>query len=144
VFATLINVVTPGLALAGTPEFVQIRVVNHGRDAVVAGIGWWRLRGFMKTKNWLQLQPNDHYSTKLPKRLQFGEEAVILFPTDTFNRDAKSLLTDINRSYFPKLRVRLLRVGVFTSTGEHFRVSLEPYMRAFLLERAREVSRQPA
>ena len=104
---------------------------------VVNGIGWW-LRG-IKRQNWLVLGPNDQYSTKLPKRLDFGEEAIFLFPTATYNTDSQSLLERISGSWFPALTVQFLRVGVFASTGQQFRVRPDKHVRKFLLQRASQI-----
>jgi|SRR5262245_540631 len=145
VFPAIVKLVAQGEKLGQSPDFFQIRIVNHGREAVINGIGWW-LRG-IKRQNWLVLAPNDQYSAKLPKRLDFGEEATFLFPTATYNKDAKSLLERINGSWFPALTVRFLRVGVFASTGQQFRVRLDKHIRKFLLERANQIksaSSQPA
>lgn len=117
-------------------EYVQVRVVNHGRPAIIKGVGWW-LRGIPR-QNWLWLEPANPLSTKLPATLNFGEEALLLYPTATFNKDAKSLLESIGRSMLPTLTVRLLRVGVFASTGQQFRVPLDAFLREFLLERSRQ------
>ena len=89
--------------------------------------------------NWIAIPPGGYRAVTLPKRLEFGEEALIQFPTSTFNKDAILLLKDIKAARFPKLRVRLLRVGVFASTGQQFRVPLDVHLRKFLLERASQI-----
>jgi hypothetical protein len=139
VFPAIVKIFYEDDIRSESPEFLQIRVVNHGRSAVVAGIGWWRLRGIRTSKKWVILPPGGTFTTRLPKRLEFGEEAAILLPTATFNADAISLLQDITASRFPSLRVRFLRVGVFASTGQQFRVAPDQYVRKFLLERASQI-----
>jgi len=141
--------VFPALARVGIPgqkntweNFFQIRVVNHGgRDAVVNGVGWW-WRGFPR-RNWLHLPPDNVYSAQVPKKLAFGEEACVLYPLATFNRDAAPLLKHIAAAWFPEVSVRLIRVGVFTSTGQQFRVPLDAHLRQFFLERSKQVG-EPA
>jgi hypothetical protein len=84
---SIINVVNPGQELAQAPEFLQIAATNHGdRDAVIRGIMW--KQRWPKRKMWVQFPPANPYSTKLPARLTFGEEAQFLFDTSTFNKDA--------------------------------------------------------
>jgi len=83
---------------------------------------------------WVQLPPRE-FSTELPVKLAFGDEAFLRFPTSTFNQDAKSLLDEIKAMKLPSLTVRRLRVGVYASTGENFRTPLDRHMRRFVLER---------
>ncbi len=118
-------------------EFFQIRVVNHGTDAVIQGIMWQQR--WLAPQLWIVLPPDDHYSTRLPVKIAFGESAQFFFPTATFNRLAKSLLERLKASRFPALSVRLLRAGVFAGTGQEFVVPLDMRLRKFLLERATQV-----
>jgi hypothetical protein len=140
--------VFPAIVSVGVPgqqpwvEYFQNRAVNYGgRPAVISGIGLW-LRG-MPRQNWLWLPPDNRLSAKIPARLDFGEEAQFLYPTATFNRDAKSVLERVRKSIFPKLTVRLLRIGVFTTTGQRFRVPLDIHLRKFILERSRQLAESP-
>jgi hypothetical protein len=132
---------SPGVDLSHLPEFLQIRIVNHGREATVVGIEW-SLRG-PKRQSWRMFTANDELSTQLriklaqlPIKLGFGDEALFFFPTTTFNADARSLLQRIQKSAFPRLTVRLLRVAVFASTGQQFHVPLDRDLRHFILERS--------
>ena len=130
----IVKMGVPGQA-APWQEFLQVRVVNHSREAVVKGIQWWVA---WSKQQWIVLPPADAYSTKIPARLDFGEEALFLFPTATFNRDGQRLLEHLNESKVPQLTVRRLRAGIYTSTGQTFRVPLDAHMRRFMLERARQ------
>ena len=128
-------------------EYFKIRVVNHGREAVVIAVAWWLrfnwLAGTGLPKNWLVLTgPDDDYSTRLPARLDFGEEANFFLATDVFFKPSSDILKTIRSSRFRKLTLRLLRVGVSTSTGQKFRAPLDVYVRKFLLERSTRVSNE--
>ncbi len=137
VFPALVNIFTPGQP-GPHPEFFQVRAVNHGgRDVIINGVGW-RLVGLAR-RNWLVLPSGNPYSAKTPAKLAFGEEASFLYPTDTYTKDAEPLLRRIYDSWFPRLTVRLLRVGVFSSTGQQFFVPGDKHIRQFLLKQASAV-----
>jgi hypothetical protein len=134
---SVVSLFSQGQNLSGVPPYFNITVVNHGREAVIKGIGWrqrWPTRHV-----WSQIPPNDPLSTKLPARLEFGDTATLLFPTTTFNADAKPILEHVKLSRFPKLTVRLLRAGVYASTGEEFLVRFDKHIRRFILERAAQI-----
>jgi hypothetical protein len=136
VFPAIVKIFTPGQP-GPHPEFFQVRFVNHGgREAIIKGVGW-RLRG--TRENWLQLHPQNAVSSKIPLKVEFGEEGQILYPTDTYNKDAAPLLERIKESWFPQLTVHRLRVGVFTSTGQQFFVPLDKHLRKFMLERSKQI-----
>ena len=136
-FPAIVQIGRPGL-LPWT-EYFQVRVVNHGREAVVKSVGWWLLAS---KQAWVILSPDNPYSTKIPAKLDFGEEALFLYPTETYNRDAERLLHFIRTSRFPELTLRRLRIGVYTSTGQIFRVPLDKHLRRFLRERLKERPRE--
>ena len=140
VFPAIIKTVYQDEYRTQTSEFVKISVVNHGRTAVVTGFGWLRLMRIGKRKHWVILPPGGTHTTSFPKKLEFGEEASILLPTATFNKDAEWFLQAIRSAWFPRLEVRLLRVVVFASTGQQFRVALDKHLRKFLLARASQSS----
>ena len=87
------------------------------------------------------LPPNDPHSTKLPCELNFGEEANFFFPTATFNETGRLLLEHVRDSKFPRLTVRLLRVGVVTSIYQYFRAPLDHHMRKYILGLSRQISK---
>ena len=91
-----------------SPEYLRIAVVNRGfRDVPVAGIVW--KRWLLGKQVWVVLPPDDAHSTKLPKRLQYGEEAQFFFPTNTFRNAAGALLKTLKQSTLSSLSVRMLR-----------------------------------
>jgi hypothetical protein len=140
VFLAIITTVYQDDYRTQTTEFVKISVVNHGRTAVVTGFGWLWLWGSRKKRNWVILPPVGVDTTRFPKKLEFGEEATILLPTATFNKDSEWFLQAIRSSWFPHLEVRLLRVVVFASTGQRFRVPLDRHLRKFMLDRASQIA----
>jgi len=81
--------------------------------------------------------PADSYSTKLPARLEAGDEACFLFPTTTFGKDAKPLLARIRESRWRWFIIRRVRVGVYATTGERFMRAPDSSVRRFLAERAK-------
>ena len=146
VFPAIVKMGVPG-ELESWEEYFQIRAVNHGREAVVTASAWWIrarwLAGKDFPKNWLVLlAPDDPYSTKLRARLEFGADAKIFLPTKIFFNKSSSLLKHVKASKFPSLTVRLLRVGVVSSTGHKFRVPLDAPLRKFVLERSRQVEEE--
>ena len=112
---------------------VQINAVNHSRKAVVNTIAWWSLGFGRREQGWIVLPPDDPRSTKLPCELDFSGEANFLFPFATFQEPWKSLLEHVGESRFPWLTVRLLRVGMVTSTGQYFGAPLNHKMREVVL-----------
>ena len=111
--------------------FVQIDAVNHSRKAVVNTIAWWSWRplGFGRRKQgWIVLPLHDPHSTTLPCELDFGKEASFFFPFDAVHESWKSLLEHVDDSKFLWLTVRLLRVGVVTSTDQYFGARLNQRM----------------
>ena len=87
----------------------------------------------MRKQGWIVLPLGDPNSTKLPCELDFGEEASFFFPSATSHEAWKSLLEHVGDSKFPRLTVRLLRVGVVTSTDQYFGAPLDRKMREIIL-----------
>lgn len=131
--------ISPSQTQGASPEFFAIQVVNDGfRDVMLQGIAG-RLRG-IRPQVFLVVPPVDAHSTQLPAKLSYGEQANFLFPTSTFNENAIDLLSRIYSSWFPSISVRLLRVGVFATTGPEFLAPLDERVRHWLLARAKMVS----
>ncbi len=138
VFAAIMNLISPGQKLADSPEFFQIRAVNHGfREVVIQGI-MWQLRG-LKSQAYVVIPPVDPYSTKLPVRLQCGEQAQFMFSTTSFRNDAESLLLKLKDSRSVSSATRRLRVGVYSSTGQEFLARLDKRLRRWLVDQAKGV-----
>ena len=139
VSSAIVRTVTPGQTMAGSPEFFQIRVVNRGfREVVISGI-MWKQSGWRK-QVYVVFPPADAYSTKLPAKLQHGEQAHFFFPTETFPRLGSALLKTLNDSTPSSLKLRMLRVGVYASTGEEFLSRLDENIRIWLVRQAKTVS----
>jgi hypothetical protein len=123
----------------GSAEFFQIRVVNSGfREVTVSGVMWKQL-GWRK-QTYVVFPPDDAYSTKLPAKLQYGEQAHFFFQTSEFPRLARALLETLGDSTASSLKLRMLRVGVYASTGEEFLSSLDEHLRKWLVQEAKATS----
>ena len=130
---------TPGQPMVDLPPFLRIGVVNRGfRDVVLSGIMWKQL-GWRK-QTYVGWSPVNAYSKQLPSKLQHGEEAQFFFPTDTFPALAITLLKTLRCSTRSSLKLRLLRVGVYASTGEEFLSSLDEHIREWLVQQAKAIS----
>lgn len=115
------------------PDFMQVRAVNCGfREVVIQGPVSWLIPG--QRMGWVQLPPDNPYSTKTPAKLQQGDEVMLLFPTARHGDDADSMHSWLAARRFRKLAVWRLRVGFHSSTGELLTCRLDKSMRRWLLE----------
>lgn len=140
VSAAIVQTIPSGQLVSG--EFFQIRVVNPGfREVTVSGIMWKQLGWRRQNKQtYVVFPPADPYSTRLPAKLEYGDQAHFFFPVDTFPKLGKHLLATLTESSASSFRLRMLRVGVYASTGEEFMTSLEPSVRKWLVNQAKSVS----
>jgi len=139
VSCAIVREIPTGQRLAGGAEFFQIRVVNRGfGEVVVSGI-MWKQRG-MRTQSYVVFPPDDAYSTKVPAKLQYGDQAYFFFPTATFSRLARELLKTLGSAGPSSLTLRLLSAGVYASTGEEFLSPLDGHIRKWLVEQAKAIS----
>ena len=124
--------VTPGQK--GTPDYCSIRVTNVGfRPATITGIGW--KVGLFKKKYGIQTVYGHPASSKLPVKLDYGDEASYLigflgdgtYPNwiDEFPKD---FLAD-----HPRISSLTLKVQAFTSVGKTFEAKIEKGLRQRLL-----------
>ena len=129
----------PGQSTDDLPPFLRIGVVNRGfREVVLIGVMWKQL-GWRKQR-YVDWSPANAYSKQLPTKLQHGEEAQLFFQTDTFPTLAMPLLKTLSRSTRSSFKLRLLRVGVYASTGEEFLSSLDEHIREWLVQQAKAIS----
>lgn len=124
---------TPGLK--ESPSYCAIRIVNVGfRSTMITSIGW-RV-GFFRRKYGIQT-PNEHpMSSKLPIKLDSGDEASYLVG---FLKDERYpyWIDEIKNSflpYAPKILPRTIKVQVRTSTGRTFESKIAKSLRQKLTE----------
>ena len=80
VSCSIVRTIPTGQRLGDGAEFLQIRVVNRGSlEVVVSGI-MWKQRGFRR-QSYVVFPPDDPYSTKVPAKLQYGDQALFFFLT---------------------------------------------------------------
>ena len=127
--------VTPGQM--GTPDYCSIRVVNIGfRPANITGIGW--KVGFYKKKYGIQTVYGHPASSKLPIKLDHGDEAsyLIAFLGDgTYPNWIDSFFRDFLPKN-PKLNGLTIKVQAFTSIGKTFEAKIERGLRQRIIEAA--------
>ena len=139
VSCSIVRAIPTGQRLGDGAEFFQIRVVNRGfREVVVSGI-MWKQRG-LRRRSYVVFPPDDPYSTKVPAKLQYGDQVHFFFPTKTFSRSASELLKTFGAAGPSSLKLRLLSAGVYASTGEEFLSPLDGRIRKWLVEQAETVS----
>jgi hypothetical protein len=125
--------VTPGQK--GTPDYCSIRVVNVGfRPATITGIGW-RV-GFFRKKYGIQTVHGHPVSSKLPIKLEHGDEANYLIG---FLGDGSypNWIDEFPKSFLPgnpKISSLTLRVQAYTSVGKTFESKIERGLRQRLVE----------
>ena len=135
VSSSIARVIPTGRRLKDGAEFFKIHVVNHGfRDVVVSGIMW--KQRVLRRQSYGVVPPADPLSTKVPAKLQHGDQADFLFPTETFPLDSSELLKTLGTAGPSSLQLRLLSVGVYTSTGEEFLSPLNLHIRKWLIKQA--------
>ena len=138
VSCSIVRMIPTGQRLGDGAEFLQIRVVNRGSlEVVVSGI-MWKQRG-LRRQSYVVFPPDDPYSTKVPAKLQYGDQALFFFPTKTFPRSASELLKTLGAAGPSSLKLRLLSLGVYASTGEEFLSPLDGHIRKWLVEQAETV-----
>jgi hypothetical protein len=117
------------------PTCCSIRVVNVGmRSAIITGIGW-RV-GFFKKKYGIQTVHDYPVSSKVPLKLDHGDEASYLVG---FIKDGSYpyWIDEIRRSFLPctpKISSRTIRVQVYTSIGKTFESKIERDLHQRLVE----------
>lgn len=135
VSAAIYRMAAPGERFGDAPEYVQIRAVNHGhRDATVQGLMWTYRPLFGKRRTLAQVPPANPYSSALPTKLGFGDAARCLFTLGEFKAGADDLLGLLERARFPKLAVRRIKAGFYTTTGEEFVRAIDKTVRDELLK----------
>ena len=140
VHSGLYRMVAMGQAPAQAPQYFQIGAVNAGsRDATIQGL-MWDYRPLLRRRKRLVMVPGGPGSTPVPARLQPTQQATFLFPLDQFEIGAKDLVALLREARYPKLAVRRLRAGVYTTTGEEVLRRLDGDMRAFFLEKASQAA----
>lgn len=121
-----------GLGTGRFPDYLLIEVVNEGfRPARITGVGW--KVGLFKRKYAIQVVDKGEYSSQLPVDLHDGQEAKYLIPfgvpADWLNQFSNDFVGQPVR-----LRVRTLKLQVFTSIGKTFERKVEKNLREKIIE----------
>ena len=136
-----IRVFTRIILSTANEQIFQLHAVNHNREAIVSTVAWWSLGFGRQKQTWIFSPPDETFSAMLPCELGFGKGASFFFPTEMFIKErGMSVLEHVRDSKFPRLTVRLLRVGVVTSTDQCFRAPLNHHTRKFILGLSRQIS----
>jgi hypothetical protein len=116
-------------------EYVCIGVVNTGEtEATITSIGWLGRPGWRRTA-WLQNLDDDQYAgSKLPVRLKFGEEVSfrLRLQPHWLNSASEDMI-----GRFPWISAYALRLVIWTSIGQSFKVHPERKILAKLVEAAK-------
>ena len=118
------------------PEYVVIKVVNHGgRITNVTNIGW--KVGFYKKRYGIQTVPLDPYSSKIPVKLNDGEEATFLIPL----KQDKNWISSFSKDFLlpsPRYNLFTVRLQIFTSVGKTFSFKIEEGLKNMLLDECKK------
>ncbi len=118
------------------PQYLSVRITNHGRrEAHIVGIGW-RIGLFKKR---LADQPppsNDRISHRIPCKLADGEEAVLYFPLSEDAGWVKEFSTQV-LTHPIWWSLLFARVRVYTSVGVVFEKRFNSTLRSAIHERAK-------
>ncbi len=116
----------------GEPKYLTIYITNVGlRETKVTSIGW--KVGYFKKQYAVQGVINDGFSSKLPIKLNDGEEAHYHIPLDKATNWIDKFVQQflINRS---KISFKFIKIQVFVSTGDKFESRIENNLKEKLLE----------
>jgi hypothetical protein len=128
------------------PVWFMLQAVNHGEAEAHAGLiiwsaGWLGKKQVIhEPQTYLELRGIQH--DELPKVLKFGERVTIALPLagppDWTGKIAAALIAGQ-----PWWKRWPLRIGIGTSTGDTFFVSVPDFVREELYRRARELGSAP-
>lgn len=115
------------------PNYLYIHIVNIGhREVQIVNIGW--KIGFFKIEQSIQtLIPNDGMSSQMPIRLKDGEEAKYFIPLDEEPSWIREVI-DKSLQPNPKIRIRFMKLHVFTSVGNEFTSRIEKGLKNHILK----------
>ncbi|MBL8494118.1 MAG: hypothetical protein JNM37_07655 [Rhodocyclaceae bacterium] len=118
------------------PEYLSVRVTNHGRrEARITGIGW-RIGLFKKRFADQTPSYDDKVSTRMPCKLVDGEEAVFYFPLTEGAGWIKEFSTKVlDRPLWWSLL--FAKVRIYTSVGVVFESRLASTLRSTIRARAK-------
>src|SRR5436190_14573379 len=86
-----------GQTLAQSAKVIQIRAINTGfREVTIQGI-MWRHIGLFRRQNYVTVPPADPESSKLPKKITYGDEARFLITLPEFEAGAQDSIFAIVR-----------------------------------------------
>ena len=97
----------------------------------------------LRPNSFIQLSPDDPYSTRLPKELKDGDEAMWQIPVEHFGLNMEQFFHGWFAKYFPAAYIRTLKVGVSTSTGVSAEALAEKPLRDWCLAKYRESKKGP-
>jgi hypothetical protein len=125
----------------GGPEhgtvLVWLNIKNIGRrSATITSLHWQPVPWSKKGLIWLAQQ--NAYSSRFPVTLGDGEEANYAVPLEEFRTNFKDHARNLFSGICGAVRVRLLKISVYTSTGAIFKRKPEKPLREFFRRLAKE------
>jgi hypothetical protein len=129
------NLASVGQTIGSAPRVIRVSATNIGfRAARVEGV-FWQLGRWRWRRRFVTLVPSAFPgSTPTPAKLEYGDEALFLFPLASFPKDAQQLMHDLQAARFRRLAVGRLRVGVYTSAGHEYTAPIDFTLRKWLRE----------
>lgn len=120
-------------------RFVSINVSNRGRrPATITGLGF-RIRGVQRG----ELLPSSPMGSKIPIKLEDGDEAAYLYPLDVFCGGLFQAMPAEAFRPFPALRLRTAQAIVATSVGRAFYATFSKDLQRELLARIERPTNPP-
>lgn len=112
-------------------ELIWLNITNIGRrSATITTLHWrpvpWRKSGLI----WIA--PQNDYSSPLPITLNDGQSANYASVTDEFRKSFSERAQELFTGMVGAIRLRLLRIYVYTSTGKMFSTRPEASVRDLL------------
>jgi hypothetical protein len=127
--AGLRKLVMPGQKLSQGTDIVSITVTNVGYRAATINSLYWRV-GFFKKAHIVQMPEN---LSALPTKLADGDESSFPLNLSSWAKDIDGFLKVIP-SRLPKIGVKSIKIGVYTTNGERFESKIEPRLQKWFLE----------
>lgn len=124
-----------GVPFENWKDILLINVTNIGHRQAVANSIYWKLGIFRPTIAVQTIMP-DPNSSPFPVKLADGEQADYRIPLEEFKKNINVFLEEVFEKTFPELRLKYIKIGAETSTGDRFESRIEESFRVWLREQA--------
>ena len=115
----IMQMVEPTASSGDCLEFVTISGTNMGRIVItVKGIFW--TIGWFRRQTFVTVPYNNPFSTLLPKEISHGQQVLLAQPLPEFFEGLDTFVRYLKNHWFPRVLVRSLRCGLYTSIGVDF------------------------